>query len=127
VAEEPTRTQPHPRGAEPSDRATHITNVLRLLWGDELPPGQDPVQTVMTDAAHIDDEHGRAHDLIVQGDGLTVEVLHRLLMARGPLQDQLMLLPPHLIQRLSARIVDAGLDLVKSSHLEQDSPNAARS
>jgi alkanesulfonate monooxygenase SsuD/methylene tetrahydromethanopterin reductase-like flavin-dependent oxidoreductase (luciferase family) len=111
------RSHPH---ADRAERAAHTIDVLRLLWGDELPPGQDPVQTVMTDAVHIDDEHGRAHDLIVQGDGLTLEVLHRLLRARGPLQDQLTLLPPHLIQRLSARIVEVSLDMARGSHLEWD-------
>ncbi|WP_380156135.1 hypothetical protein [Kineococcus sp. R86509] len=106
----PIGPQPHPRGGDQAERAAHTVDVLRLLWGEELPPGQDPAQTVMTDAVYIDDERGRALDLIVQGDGLTLEVLHQLLQARGSLQDRLLLLPPDLADRLTARVVEISLD-----------------
>lgn len=109
--EEDTAQPPtHPRVSERAARAAHTADGLRLLWGDDLPPGPDPVQTAVVDAVQLDDDRGRTRDLVVQGDGLTLDVLHQLLQARGALQDRLLLLPPDLAQRLAARIVDVSVD-----------------
>ena len=93
--------------AAAAHRAARVVDVLEVIWGDELPPSPDPVQTVMTDAVHSDDEQGRDDGLVVQGDALTLDVLQQLLRAGGSVQERLLLLPPDLAQRLVGRVVDA--------------------
>jgi len=86
-----------------------VIGVLQRLWGDEMPPAQDPVQTVMTDAVLADDDHGHARGLVVQSDALSLDVLQQLLCSRGPVQERLLLLPPGLAQRLVGRVVSTSL------------------
>lgn len=81
-------------------------HVLEQMWGNEMPPAQDPVQAVMIDAVASDDEQGRDDGLVVQGDGLSLDVLQQLLRAAGSAQERLLLLPPNLTQRLVGRIMN---------------------
>ncbi len=90
-------------------RARQVVTSLEEMWGDELPPSADPVHTVMTDAVHSDDEHGRDSGLVVQGDGLSLDALVVLLRAHGSVQERLLALPPALAQRLVGRVVDASV------------------
>jgi len=78
-----------------------VRSDIRELWGDEMPPTEDPPLTIFTDAVALDDQHGSADGLVVQGDGLRLEVLARLL-ADGPDPAQrLALLPVGLRQRVA--------------------------
>lgn len=98
--------QSAPGGATAIERrAARVVDLLKQMWGDELPPTADPVQSVMTDAVDADDEQGRAGGFVVQGDALTLDVLQQLLHIGGSAQDRLLLLPPDLAQRLVGRIV----------------------
>lgn len=105
-----------------AQRATRTIHALQQLWGEGMPATGDPVHVVMTDAIYSDDERGRDRGLIVQGDGLTVHVLQQLLRAKGPLQEQMLLLPPHLAQRLAGRVVESSLPQVQE---ETPSPQAS--
>jgi hypothetical protein len=87
------------------ERAHHVRRLLKDLWGDELPPAPDPELTVLIDALALDDDHGREQELVTQRDGLTIEVLHRLLRAHGPVQERLLLLPFSLQHQLVERVV----------------------
>ena len=60
-------------------RAENVRAVLRDMWGDELPASKDPVLDILIDAVAIDDEFGRQHHLVVQGDGLSQEQLRAAL------------------------------------------------
>lgn len=88
-------------------RAHHVRHLLKELWGDELPPAPDPELAVLTDALALDDDQGREQELVTQRDGLTIEVLHQLLRARGPVQERLLLLPPSLQRQLIEKVVNS--------------------
>lgn len=60
-------------------RAENVRAVLRDMWGDELPTSMDPVLDILIDAVAIDDDFGRQHHLVVQGDGLSQEQLRAAL------------------------------------------------
>ena len=81
-------------------RAAIVRAGLRRLWGEELPPGIEPVLKVLVDAVALDDEHGVRADLVVQSDGLTLDTLTALLRAGCPPEERLELLPPLLRRRL---------------------------
>ncbi|WP_432513180.1 PAS domain-containing protein [Kineococcus sp. SYSU DK001] len=56
-------------------RAARVLAVLRDLWGDEPPPGQDPELAWLVDALAVDDAHGRENGYVVRGDAITVTSL----------------------------------------------------
>ncbi|NAZ83606.1 hypothetical protein GTR02_17480 [Kineococcus sp. R8] len=58
--------------------------MLDTLYGDELPVGDDPLLVALVDAIATDDAGGAGDGLVVQGDGLTREVLAELVEAAGP-------------------------------------------
>lgn len=61
-----------------------VLEVLRQVWGTDLPPGLQP-ETVLTDAVAIDDELGLEAGYLVHGDYLTYRALGLLLQdARTP-------------------------------------------
>lgn len=62
-------------------RAAHVRAELVALWGDDLPPTNDPVLSILSDAVAVDDQFGVDGDLVVQGDRLTVAVLAAALAA----------------------------------------------
>lgn len=84
------------------DRALHIRSTLRELWGDQLPPGEDAVITVLVDGVLVDDEAGSAVGLVVQSDGLAVEVLSEVVWGDGDGPARLARLPESLRNRLRA-------------------------
>ncbi|WP_432572328.1 hypothetical protein [Kineococcus sp. SYSU DK005] len=81
-------------------RAERVRAGLVELWGEELPPGDDPVVAVLDDALTLDDDHGRADGFVVRGDALALPVLRAVLAAEGGLRERLALLPEELRQRL---------------------------
>jgi len=70
--------QPDNRRAE---RAAFIRDELVALWGDDMPPTGDPVQSILTDAVAVDDQRGVDAGLVVQGDGLSLRALATALAA----------------------------------------------
>jgi PAS domain-containing protein len=56
-------------------RAQRVLAVLRDLWGDERPPGQDPELAWIVDALAVDDAHGREDGFVVHSDGLALTSL----------------------------------------------------
>ncbi|WP_432548648.1 PAS domain-containing protein [Kineococcus sp. SYSU DK004] len=82
-------------------RARVVVDLLRDLWGDELPRTVDPALTLIEDALALDDESGREDRVVVQGDGLTHEALAALLRL-VPVTAARRLLPPDLLGRLGA-------------------------
>jgi len=62
-------------------RAERVRAFLEEVWGNAMPDSQDPVITVLVDAVAADDLFGAERGLVVQGDGLTyqllAEVVHR--------------------------------------------------
>jgi hypothetical protein len=87
-------------------RAAAVREALVGLWGEQLPPGDraDAVALLLADAVLVDDEAGAVEGLVVQSDGLTVDVLARLLGgAAGP---GLALLPEALRRRVQAAYPD---------------------
>lgn len=91
---------PHQQAAR--DRALQIRDVLVDLWGEELPPGQDAVVRILSDAVVVDDEAGSAAGVVVQSDGLPVDVLTELVWGSGGSSTRLALLPGGLRSRLRA-------------------------
>jgi len=89
-------------------RAMLVRSDVRELWGDEMPPTEDPPLTIFTDAVALDDQHGSADGLVVQGDGLRLEVLARLLADSLDPAQCLILLPPGLRQRVAGLLREAG-------------------
>ena len=81
-------------------RAAIVRAGLRRLWGEELPPGIEPVLKVLVDAVALDDEHGVGEDLVVQSDALTLSTLASLLRSPCAPEERLELLPPLLRRRL---------------------------
>lgn len=59
-------------------RAERVLDTLRLLWGDELPPGPNPHLSVLIDAVAADDAHGAENRLVCQGDGLDLQTVATL-------------------------------------------------
>ena len=49
--------------------------LLQDMWGEEMPATPDPAFTILLDAVALDDEAGRGRWLVVQGDGLSYELL----------------------------------------------------
>lgn len=64
-------------------RAERVLDVLRAIWGDELPPAPDSELRTLIDAIAADDAHAAAVRLVSQGDGVTYETLAALWRARG--------------------------------------------
>jgi len=90
-------------------RAELVTQLLRVMWGSELPPGPHPQLTALVDALAGDDETGRSEQFVVHGDGLTYQQLLVALThpAGGPVGA--MGLPPRLVQRLRRASKEMGL------------------
>ncbi len=95
--------EPNSAALGESARTARLVEDLRAVWGDELPPGRDPVATVVTDAVVFDDANGRARGVVVQGDRLDLDVLAALLESDGSRTDRLALLPAALRERLFGR------------------------
>jgi hypothetical protein len=57
---------------EMSRRATRVGDLLERLWGQDLPPGDRPFQTVAEDSTLVDDAEGRTSGVVVRGDGIRV-------------------------------------------------------
>ncbi|WP_380260632.1 PAS domain-containing protein [Kineococcus sp. GCM10028916] len=57
------------------ERARHLVKLLQDMWGEEMPATPDPPFTILLDAVALDDEAGRGRRLVVQGDGLSYELL----------------------------------------------------
>jgi len=87
---------------DPPGRVGSVRRALFLLWGDELPPGPDPVRTLLADGTEVDDANGRRAGLVVQGDELTLPVLQRVIDAAADPAAVLDLLPEGLAARLRA-------------------------
>ncbi|WP_432540416.1 hypothetical protein [Kineococcus sp. SYSU DK002] len=92
-------------------RAERVRVVLEALWGDQLPDAPDPVLTVLVDTVAVDDQHGVQDQLVVQGDGLSLQALAAVLAdARSSATPALV--PPDLRARLAGlrpaaeRVVD---------------------
>lgn len=87
-------------------RAEAVRAGLREMWGDEPPPGPDHDLTELVDGLALDDDLGRRHGLLVQGDGLTLTTLATLIAAlpEGERHRLLPSLPPALRRRLSAPV-----------------------
>lgn len=66
---------PHPRGDERTARAARVLAVLKDLWGDEPPPGEDSDLAWLVDALAIDDAHGREDGYVVRSDTITLTSL----------------------------------------------------
>ncbi|WP_432570806.1 PAS domain-containing protein [Kineococcus sp. SYSU DK005] len=79
-------------------RARQVRDAVRQMWGEEMPPTEEPDLSVFDDAVSIDDERGRGRGLVVQGDGLSHQVLADLLSAHP---DARRFLPQELIAQLS--------------------------
>ena len=77
---------------------------MRELWGDEMPPAEDPPLTIFADAVALDDQHGTADGLVVQGDGLRVEALARLVGDAPDVAARLAVLPAALRRRVAGLI-----------------------
>ena len=90
----------------PPGRVASVHEALFLLWGDEMPPGRDPLRTLLADGTAIDDAGGRRAGLVVRGDGLTLTVLQRLVDAAADPEQVLHLLPEELTDRLRAAADD---------------------
>jgi PAS domain-containing protein len=69
---------------DPEVRVRETVDLLRALWGEELPPAPQPWRTALLDAVVADDEHGTRRGLVVQGDGLTHIALAALVRSAGP-------------------------------------------
>lgn len=95
-------------GPEPSPdggllhRARTVRSALEALWGDELPPGEDPVTAVLADAVAADDEAGREAGYVVTGDRLGVAELAALLALPGDARERAARLPDGLRSRVEA-------------------------
>lgn len=87
-------------------RAEAVRAAVREIWGDELPPSQDPELTALIDALSTDDDLGRRRGLVVQADGLTVTALRALLDASPPAaRDRLLAtVPQDLLLRVLAPV-----------------------
>ena len=59
-------------------RAERVLDTLRLLWGEDPPPGPDPHLTALIDAVAADDAHGAEDRLVCQGDGVDVRTVAAL-------------------------------------------------
>lgn len=86
----------------PTRRVEAVREALVRLWGDDMPPGTDPLRTVATDGTVVDDEHGRRSDLVVQGDGLSISALRHLVASTQDPGWALELLPAPLAARVRA-------------------------
>ncbi|WP_369070261.1 PAS domain-containing protein [Kineococcus terrestris] len=84
-----------------SARAREVADLLRGIWGDDLPRTADPALTLLEDAVAVDDEGGRARRVVVQGDHLSHETLTALLRL-VPAATARQLVPPELLGRLDA-------------------------
>jgi len=68
---------------DPEVRVRETVDLLRTLWGEELPPAPDAWHTALLDAVAADDAHGTRLGLVVQGDGLTHVALSALVRSAG--------------------------------------------
>jgi len=59
-------------------RAERVLDVLRGIWGDELPPAPHSELRPLIDAIAADDAHAAEVRLVSQGDGVTYETLAAL-------------------------------------------------
>lgn len=62
-------------GDERTARAARVLAVLKDLWGDEPPPGEDADLAWLVDALAIDDAHGREDGYVVRSDTITLTSL----------------------------------------------------
>lgn len=85
-------------------RAEQVLADLRSLWGDELPPGVDPVTTVLVDSLALDDDQGRRQGLLVQGDAVPFHLLTKLMTTSTIGRDVLEELPPALRARIDLAV-----------------------
>lgn len=88
-------------------RAEQVRADLEALWGDDLPPGPDPRTTELVDALALDDDHGRSHGLLVQGDAIPFQLLVRLLTTSPVGEAVLAELPATLRARLDLAVATA--------------------
>jgi hypothetical protein len=58
---------------ESRKRTRVVAKKLSALWGEGLPPGEDPYERVAEDALLMDDQKGREDGLIVHGDEVAAE------------------------------------------------------
>lgn len=86
-------------------RAAQVRADLVALWGDDLPPTNDPVLSILCDAVAVDDQFGIAGGLVVQGDRLSVTALTAVLTAPD-VETRLAALPPGLRGRVSRALQD---------------------
>ena len=86
-------------------RAAHMRADLVALWGDDLPPTNDPVLSILCDAVAVDDQFGVAGGLVVQGDRLDVHTLAAVLTAPD-VAARLAALPAGLRERVGRALRD---------------------
>lgn len=65
----------HQRGDERTARAARVLAVLKDLWGDAPPPGEDADLAWLVDALAIDDAQGREGGYVVRSDAITLTSL----------------------------------------------------
>jgi hypothetical protein len=61
-------------------RTQHLGSLLVRLWGNGLPPGDNPMLTLAEDVVRLDDAAGHLEGYIVRGDRIAladVEILLR--------------------------------------------------
>lgn len=86
----------------PPDRVDAVRSALVRLWGNDLPPGSDPLRTLVLDGTAVDDENGRRGGLVVQGDGLSLTALRQLVASTTDSARALEVLPALLAARVRA-------------------------
>ena len=99
MSEDPLSREHHVRR-----RAEQVRADLTALWGDDVPPGPDPQITALVDSLALDDEHGRRHGLVVQGDAVPFHVVVRLLVSSPVGQQVLAQLPAQLRARVDLAV-----------------------
>lgn len=92
-------------------RAEQVLAEMRELWGDEMPPGPDPVTTALVDALATDDDRGRRQGLLVQGDAVPFSLLTRLMTTSPVGQEVLHELPPGLRARIDLVVATSQPDI----------------
>ncbi|PRY16872.1 hypothetical protein [Kineococcus rhizosphaerae] len=103
--EEPVAPRTGDGGEDVLRRARAVRYALEALWGDELPPGEDPVTAVLADAVVADDEAGRETGHVVTGDQLEVSALAELIALPGDARERAARLPGGLRSRVEALLV----------------------
>ena len=123
MSEDPLSREHHVRR-----RAEQVRADLAALWGGDMPPGPDPQITTLVDRLALDDDHGRRHGLVVQGDAVPFHVVVRLLVSSPVGRQVLAQLPARLRARVDLAVTTLGepaVDVRPADHGLPQTPSGA--